>query len=108
LRKVNTYFEHVKILLELILYEFVRCRFGINKFGFPFGLRYLRTQIRIDMEKKKIFNELGKRGTEGILNGNTTNLREWNRIKYAKKETFCRHNRLSTFDRTTSDTRAKN
>ena len=34
------------------------------------------------MEKKKIFNELGKRGTEGILNGNTTNLREWNRIKY--------------------------
>jgi len=54
LRKVNTYFEHVKILLELILYEFVRCRFGINKFGFPFGLRYLRTQIRIDMEKKKI------------------------------------------------------
>lgn len=38
--------------------------------------------METDMEKKKIFNELGKRGTEGILNGNTTNLREWNRIKY--------------------------
>lgn len=34
------------------------------------------------MKKKKIFNENGDRGTQGILNGNTTNLREWNRIKY--------------------------
>lgn len=34
------------------------------------------------MEKKKIFNEFGNRGTDSILGGNTTNLREWNRIKY--------------------------
>lgn len=34
------------------------------------------------MEKKKIFNEKGERGTQSIINGNTTNLREWNRIKY--------------------------
>lgn len=34
------------------------------------------------MDKKKIFNEYGERGTQSILNGNTTNLREWNRIKY--------------------------
>lgn len=34
------------------------------------------------MLKKKIFNEEGNRGTETIINGNTTNLREWNRIKY--------------------------
>lgn len=34
------------------------------------------------MLKKKIFNENGERGTQGIINGNTTNLREWNRIKY--------------------------
>lgn len=34
------------------------------------------------MEKKKIFNELGDRGTSSIIGGNTTNLREWNRIKY--------------------------
>lgn len=34
------------------------------------------------MIKKKIFNENGIRGTESIINGNTTNLREWNRIKY--------------------------
>lgn len=34
------------------------------------------------MEKKKIFNEFGERGTQSMLNGNTTNLREWNRIKY--------------------------
>ncbi len=34
------------------------------------------------MLKKKIFNEDGIRGTESIINGNTTNLREWNRIKY--------------------------
>ncbi len=29
-----------------------------------------------------IFNENGNRGTESMINGNTTNLREWNRIKY--------------------------
>ncbi|MFA9376075.1 MAG: ribonucleotide-diphosphate reductase subunit beta [Lachnotalea sp.] len=34
------------------------------------------------MMKKKIFNENGIRGTESMINGNTTNLREWNRIKY--------------------------
>ncbi len=34
------------------------------------------------MEKKKIFNEFGLRGTYSMINGNTTNLREWNRIKY--------------------------
>lgn len=34
------------------------------------------------MEKKKIFNEFGLRGTQSIIGGNTTNLREWNRIKY--------------------------
>lgn len=34
------------------------------------------------MQKKKIFNENGERGTQSIINGNTTNLREWNRIKY--------------------------
>lgn len=34
------------------------------------------------MKKKKIFNEDGIRGTESLINGNTTNLREWNRIKY--------------------------
>ena len=34
------------------------------------------------MLKKKIFNDKGDRGTSSIINGNTTNLREWNRIKY--------------------------
>lgn len=34
------------------------------------------------MEKKKIFNEHGLRGTQSMIGGNTTNLREWNRIKY--------------------------
>lgn len=34
------------------------------------------------MDKKKIFNEFGLRGTQSIIGGNTTNLREWNRIKY--------------------------
>lgn len=34
------------------------------------------------MIKKKIFNEEGARGTESLIGGNTTNLREWNRIKY--------------------------
>jgi len=34
------------------------------------------------MNKKKIFNENGIRGTESLIHGNTTNLREWNRIKY--------------------------
>lgn len=34
------------------------------------------------INKKHIFNENGKRGTQGIINGDTTNLREWNRIKY--------------------------
>lgn len=34
------------------------------------------------MLKKKIFNEYGERGTQKMINGSTTNLREWNRIKY--------------------------
>lgn len=34
------------------------------------------------MIKKKIFNEYGQRGTQSLISGNTTNLREWNRIKY--------------------------
>ena len=42
------------------------------------------------MEKKKIFNENGIRGTEGIINGNTTNLREWNRVKYNWSNTMYR------------------
>ena len=34
------------------------------------------------MDKKLIFNEKGDRGTQSMIEGNTTNLREWNRIKY--------------------------
>ena len=34
------------------------------------------------MDKKLIFNEKGDRGTQSMISGNTTNLREWNRIKY--------------------------
>ena len=34
------------------------------------------------MDKKLIFNEHGDRGTQSMIGGNTTNLREWNRIKY--------------------------
>jgi ribonucleoside-diphosphate reductase beta chain len=34
------------------------------------------------LQRKKIFNEHGQRGTQRMINGNTTNLREWNRIKY--------------------------
>nr|WP_307990345.1 ribonucleotide-diphosphate reductase subunit beta [uncultured Niameybacter sp.] len=34
------------------------------------------------MNKKMIFNQNGDRGTQSIIGGNTTNLREWNRIKY--------------------------
>ncbi len=34
------------------------------------------------IDKKKIFNEFGLRGTQNMIGGNTTNLREWNRIKY--------------------------
>lgn len=42
------------------------------------------------MIKKKIFNENGLRGTETLIEGNTTNLREWNRIKYSWAKTFYR------------------
>ncbi|BCJ96131.1 ribonucleoside-diphosphate reductase subunit beta [Anaerocolumna cellulosilytica] len=42
------------------------------------------------MIKKKIFNEGGIRGTEKLIEGNTTNLREWNRIKYTWAKTFYR------------------
>lgn len=42
------------------------------------------------MDKKKIFNENGVRGTENLIEGNTTNLREWNRIKYSWAKTFYR------------------
>ena len=31
------------------------------------------------MDKKLIFNENGDRGTQSMIGGNTTNLREWNR-----------------------------
>lgn len=34
------------------------------------------------MKKKKLFNKQGIRGTESLIKGNSTNLREWNRIKY--------------------------
>lgn len=42
------------------------------------------------MEKKKIFNEFGERGTQSMIGGNTTNLREWNRIKYDWANTLYR------------------
>lgn len=42
------------------------------------------------MLKKKIFNEEGLRGTETLIGGNTTNLREWNRIKYDWAKTLYR------------------
>lgn len=48
------------------------------------------------MEKKKIFNELGNRGTQSMIHGNTTNLREWNRIKYDWARTLYR-NMLNNF-----------
>lgn len=36
----------------------------------------------MDLQKKRLFNEEGQRGTQRLIGGNTTNLREWNRIKY--------------------------
>lgn len=48
------------------------------------------------MEKKKIFNEQGTRGTQSMIHGNTTNLREWNRIKYDWANTLYR-NMLNNF-----------
>ncbi len=42
------------------------------------------------MKKKMIFNENGIRGTERLIYGNTTNLREWNRIKYNWANTLYR------------------
>lgn len=42
------------------------------------------------MRKKNIFNEDGQRGTESMILGNTTNLREWNRIKYNWAKDFYR------------------
>lgn len=42
------------------------------------------------MNKKRIFNEFGDRGTSGMIGGNTTNLREWNRIKYDWARTMYR------------------
>ena len=42
------------------------------------------------ISKKKIFNEYGDRGTERMIGGNTTNLREWNRIKYDWANTLYR------------------
>lgn len=35
-----------------------------------------------NMQRKLIFNKNGERGTSSIIKGNSTNLREWNRIKY--------------------------
>ena len=48
------------------------------------------------MEKKKIFNEQGTRGTQSMIHGNSTNLREWNRIKYDWANTLYR-NMLNNF-----------
>ena len=42
------------------------------------------------MKKKLIFNEHGQRGTQAMIGGNTTNLREWNRIKYDWANTLYR------------------
>ena len=42
------------------------------------------------MKKKLIFNEHGQRGTQAMIGGNTTNLREWNRIKYDWTNTLYR------------------
>lgn len=42
------------------------------------------------MLKKRIFNETGQRGTQSMIDGNTTNLREWNRIKYDWANTLYR------------------
>lgn len=36
----------------------------------------------MQLEQKKIFNENGLRGTQSIIGGSTTNIREWNRAKY--------------------------
>lgn len=35
-----------------------------------------------EVQRKQIFNENGERGTQSIINGNSTNLREKNRVKY--------------------------
>ena len=35
------------------------------------------------MDKKMIFNKNGQRGTESMFKGNSTNLREWDNIKYS-------------------------
>lgn len=43
-----------------------------------------------EMIRKKIFNESGDRGTLAMIGGNTTNLREWNRIKYDWARTLYR------------------
>lgn len=48
------------------------------------------------MEKKQIFNQKGDRGTQAMIHGNTTNLREWNRIKYDWAMTLYR-NMLNNF-----------
>ena len=42
------------------------------------------------MDKKMIFNQRGDRGTQSMIGGNTTNLREWNRIKYDWANTLYR------------------
>lgn len=42
------------------------------------------------MKKKMIFNENGLRGTHSLIGGDTTNLREWNRIKYDWANTMYR------------------
>lgn len=48
------------------------------------------------MRKKQIFNQNGDRGTQAMIHGNTTNLREWNRIKYDWAMTLYR-NMLNNF-----------
>jgi ribonucleoside-diphosphate reductase beta chain len=36
----------------------------------------------VQLERKKIYNENGQRGTQRLIGGSTTNIREWNRAKY--------------------------
>ena len=50
------------------------------------------------MDKKLIFNEHGERGTQSMIGGNTTNLREWNRIKYGLGEPNVPHNAQQLLD----------
>lgn len=54
------------------------------------NVQVVRVKKEEVMKKKKVFNEFGDRGTDRLINGNTTNLREWNRIKYNWARTIYR------------------